>query len=124
MFASITVALIFGSGAERIRVVPSAVFIFLWSTAVYDFLAFWTWNNDGWLKKLGLLDFAGGTVVEIASGFSALAYAFVVGKRHGESHEFKPHSVSNVALGTALLWFGWFGFVGFIRGAPSRSRLI
>jgi Amt family ammonium transporter len=74
--------------------------MFVWSTLVYDFIAYWAWNSDGWLKKLGLYDFAGGTVIEIASGFSALAYAFVVGKRHGESHEFKPHSVSNVALGT------------------------
>ncbi|KAI9004959.1 ammonium transporter 1 [Hyaloraphidium curvatum] len=124
MFASLTVALIFGSGAERIRVVPSAILIFVWVTAVYCFIAFWTWNPDGWMKKLGVYDFAGGNVVEIASGFSALAYAFVVGKRHGESHEFKPHSVSNVALGTAMLWFGWFGFNGgSALGANDRATI-
>ncbi|KAI9002073.1 ammonium transporter 1 [Hyaloraphidium curvatum] len=112
MFASITPALIFGSAAERIRVIPSAVFIFIWATIVYDPLAFWAWGPTGWAKTLGVLDFAGGTVVHISSGFSSLAYAYVVGKRHGEGHEFKPHSVSNVALGTAMLWFGWFGFNG------------
>lgn len=75
-------------------------------------MAFWAWGPTGWAKTLGVLDFAGGTVVHISSGFASLAYAYVVGKRHGESHEFKPHSVSNIALGTGLLWFGWFGFNG------------
>lgn len=107
-----TPALIFGSVAERVRVIPAAIFIFLWTTTVYDFLAFWAWGPTGWAKLLGVYDFAGGTVIHISSGFSALAYAMVVGKRHGEQAEFKPHSVSNVALGTAMLWFGWFGFNG------------
>ncbi|KAI9029247.1 ammonium transporter AmtB-like domain-containing protein [Hyaloraphidium curvatum] len=112
MFATITPAIIFGSAAERIRIVPAAVFIFIWSTVVYCTIAYWAWGPSGWAKTMGVLDFAGGTVVHISSGFAALAYALVLGKRHGHKDEFKPHSASNVALGTALLWFGWFGFNG------------
>jgi Amt family ammonium transporter len=113
MFAAITPALIVGAAAERMRFLPCMVFIFFWSTFVYDFIAYWTWGPDGFLLKLGVLDFAGGTPVHIASGASALAYAILVGTRTGfGTEEFKPHSLSHVVLGTAMLWFGWFGFNG------------
>jgi len=113
MFAAITPALAIGSAAERARILPSIVFIFIWSTIVYDPIACWTWNPNGWSLKLGGLDFAGGTPVHISSGAAALAYAIVVGKRHGHGvDEFKPHNIANIVLGTALLWFGWFGFNG------------
>jgi len=113
MFAAITPALAIGSAAERGRILPAIIFIFIWSTIVYDPIACWTWNPNGWSFKLGGLDFAGGTPVHISSGAAALAYAIVVGKRHGHgTDDFKPHNVANIVLGTALLWFGWFGFNG------------
>ncbi|KAG9302072.1 hypothetical protein G9A89_021116 [Geosiphon pyriformis] len=113
MFAGITPALAIGSAAERGRLVPALVFIFIWSTLVYDPIAHWTWSVNGWSFQLGGLDFAGGTPVHIASGAAALAYCLVVGKRDGHGVEdFKPHNIANVVLGTALLWFGWFGFNG------------
>ncbi|CAG8610991.1 14167_t:CDS:2 [Dentiscutata erythropus] len=113
MFAAITPALAIGSAAERGRIIPMIIFIFLWSTLVYDVIACWTWNPDGWASKIGVLDYAGGTPVHIASGSAALAYAIVLGKRNGHgTDEFKPHNVANVVLGTSLLWFGWFGFNG------------
>ncbi|KAI8997557.1 ammonium transporter AmtB-like domain-containing protein [Pilobolus umbonatus] len=110
MFAALSPALAIGAAAERGRILPMIIFIFLWTTLVYDFVACWTWNPQGWSMKMGALDFAGGTPVHITSGFSSLAYALVLGKRHGE--DFKPHNISNVVLGTAFLWFGWFGFNG------------
>ncbi len=89
------------------------LFLFSWSTLVYDFVAYWTWAPNGWLRGLEVLDFAGGSPVHITSGFSALAYALVVGPRRTvDFKNVKPHSPSNVFLGTALLWFGWFGFNG------------
>lgn len=117
MFAALTPALAIGSAAERARLLPMIFFIFIWSTLVYDFIACWTWNSNGWSFKLGGLDFAGGTPVHISSGFASLAYALILGKRRGhgsitKAHEFKPHNMSNVVLGTAFLWFGWFGFNG------------
>ncbi|KAI9025237.1 ammonium transporter AmtB-like domain-containing protein [Phycomyces nitens] len=114
MFAALTPALAIGSAAERGRLLPMVLFMFIWSTVVYDPIAYWTWNPNGWSAKLGGLDFAGGTPVHISSGFASLAYALVLGKRqgHGHSNDFKPHNMSNVVLGTALLWFGWFGFNG------------
>ncbi|CAG8692175.1 4358_t:CDS:1, partial [Racocetra persica] len=113
MFAAITPALAIGSAAERGRIVPAAVFIFIWSTIVYDPIACWTWNSEGWAAILGTLDFAGGTPVHIASGTAALAYCLIVGKRHGHgTDEFKPHNIANVVLGAVFLWFGWFGFNG------------
>jgi Amt family ammonium transporter len=113
MFAAITPALAIGSAAERGRILPAIIFIYIWSTIVYDPIACWAWNPNGWSFKLGGLDFAGGTPVHISSGAAALAYAIVVGKRHGHgTDEFKPHNIANVVLGTALLWFGWFGFNG------------
>ncbi|KAJ9076257.1 ammonium transporter [Entomophthora muscae] len=113
MFAAITPALAIGAAAERTRMLPSAVFILLWSVLVYNFVACWTWSPNGWSAKLGGLDFAGGTPVHITSGFAALVFSFMVGRREGHgTEEFKPHNMSNVLLGTALLWFGWFGFNG------------
>jgi Amt family ammonium transporter len=111
MFAIITPALITGAFAERKSFNAFVVFAFLWSTLVYLPLSHWVWNVDGWLFKLGVLDFAGGTVVHISSGVAALVAALYLGKRiRAESERFEPHNVTYVVLGGALLWFGWFGF--------------
>lgn len=110
MFAIITPALIVGGLAERVKFSSFLVFITLWATFIYDPLAHWVWGG-GWLEKLGVLDFAGGTVVHISSGVAGLVAAIYLGKRaeHG-SKSIKAHNVPFVLLGTALLWFGWFGF--------------
>jgi Amt family ammonium transporter len=111
MFAIITPALITGAFAERKSFRAFVVFALLWSTLVYLPLCHWVWNVDGWLFKLGVLDFAGGTVVHISSGVAALVAALYLGKRiRAESERFEPHNVTYVVLGGALLWFGWFGF--------------
>ena len=111
MFAAITPALIVGAFAERIRFRSLLIFVVLWSTFVYSPVAHWVWNPDGWIKMLGAIDFAGGTVVHISAGVSALAAAIVLGPRvNREKIEAKPSSVPFVILGAALLWFGWFGF--------------
>lgn len=111
MFAIITPALITGAFAERIRFKSFLIFMLLWVTFVYDPICHWVWAPGGWLRKLGALDFAGGTVVHIASGVAALACAFVVGKRRGYGKEdMKPHNLTMTITGAALLWFGWFGF--------------
>jgi Amt family ammonium transporter len=112
MFAIITPALIIGAFAERIRFRTLIVFVLLWSTLVYDPIAHWVWNPDGWLHKLGSLDFAGGTVVHASSGFAALAAALVVGRRIGfkKGEVTEANNVPLTILGVALLWFGWFGF--------------
>ena len=108
MFAVITVALITGAFAERQRFKAFAIFAVLWSTLVYSPIAHWVWGG-GWLSELGALDFAGGTVVHISSGVSALVAALVIGKRFGDE-PIDPHDISMTVLGAALLWFGWFGF--------------
>jgi len=111
MFAVITPALIAGAFAERIRFPAYVVFILLWSTLVYDPVAHWVWADDGWLHKLGALDFAGGTVVHVAAGSSALVCALVLGKRTGFPHErHVPHNLTMTLTGAGILWFGWFGF--------------
>jgi Amt family ammonium transporter len=111
MFAIITPALITGTFAERMKFSTFIVFTLLWATLVYDPLAHWVWGKGGWLGSLGTLDFAGGTVVHISSGLSALAAALVIGKRRGFGHEpMPPHSLPFTVVGAALLWFGWFGF--------------
>jgi Amt family ammonium transporter len=111
MFAAITPALIVGAFAERIKFRSLLIFIVLWSTLVYSPVAHWVWNPNGWIHQLGAIDFAGGTVVHITAGLSALAAAIVVGPRmKRESIEQKPSNVPFVILGAALLWFGWFGF--------------
>jgi Amt family ammonium transporter len=112
MFAVITPALITGAFAERKRFKAFVLFSLLWATFVYDPLAHWVWGHGGWLGKMGALDFAGGTVVHISSGVSALVAAWVLGKRitHARGEEVEPHDIPMVVLGCALLWFGWFGF--------------
>ncbi|TIA19469.1 ammonium transporter-like protein [Aureobasidium pullulans] len=113
MFAAITVALAVGAVAERGRLFPCVIFMFIWTTVIYDPIACWTWNPSGWLYILGGLDFAGGTPVHIASGTAALAYSFVLGHRKGHgTHElnFRPHNVTHIVVGTVFLWFGWVGF--------------
>ncbi|GMA56724.1 hypothetical protein GCM10025858_12270 [Alicyclobacillus sacchari] len=97
--------------AERVKFASFVVFIVLWATIIYDPLAHWVWGAGGWLHALGVLDFAGGTVVHISSGVAGLVAALYLGRRaeHG-SGEIKAHNVPFVLLGTALLWFGWFGF--------------
>lgn len=111
MFAMITVALISGAVAERIKFAAWCVFVLLWTTLVYDPLAHWVWMVDGWLFKKGALDFAGGTVVHLSSGISALAILIFLGKRHGfPTERMAPHSLPLTMLGVGLLWFGWFGF--------------
>ena len=132
-FAAITPALIIGACAERIRFKSLLIFVVLWSTLVYSPIAHWIWNANGWLHVLGAVDFAGGIVVHIAAGLSALAAALVVGRRKGVVYwkdqlkaldqkgaskpanggaEFKPTNIPYVILGAGLLWFGWFGFNG------------
>ena len=111
MFAIITPALITGTFAERMKFSTFLVFTLLWATLVYDPLAHWVWAKGGWLSSLGTLDFAGGTVVHISSGVSALAAALVIGKRQGFGRDpMPPHSLPLTVAGAALLWFGWFGF--------------
>jgi ammonium transporter, Amt family len=125
-FAAITPALIIGACAERIKFRSLLIFILLWSTLIYVPIAHWVWNPDGWLRGLGAIDFAGGIVVHISAGISALAAALVVGRRKGcaipwknhmnavdqkdNANVFKPTNIPYVILGAALLWFGWFGF--------------
>jgi Amt family ammonium transporter len=126
-FAAITPALIIGAFAERIRFRSLLIFVMLWSIVIYSPIAHWVWNVDGWIRQLGAIDFAGGTVVHVAAGMSALAAALVIGQRrdvvimadardsrtgNGNGIEFKPTNIPFVMLGAALLWFGWFGFNG------------
>jgi Amt family ammonium transporter len=112
MFAIITVALITGAIVERMKFSALLIFSVLWLTLVYCPVAHWVWGSGGWLAKLGVLDFAGGTVVHISAGVSALALAMLVGPRRGfsEQEPMEPHNIPLVALGAGLLWFGWFGF--------------
>jgi Amt family ammonium transporter len=124
-FAAITPALIIGACAERIKFRSLLIFIVLWSIFIYAPIAHWVWNPDGWLHDLGAIDFAGGIVVHISAGLSALAAALVIGRRKGcripwkehmkaakeeNASVFKPTNIPYVLLGAALLWFGWFGF--------------
>ncbi len=111
MFAIITPALIIGAFAERMKFSAFLVFTLLWATFVYDPLCHWVWGIGGWLRNLGALDFAGGTVVHINAGIAALVTALVIGKRKNLDHNAPaPHNLPFVVLGTGLLWFGWFGF--------------
>ncbi len=110
MFAVITPALISGAFAERMKFSAYVIFILLWSTFVYDPVAHWIWGG-GWLGSLGVLDFAGGIVVHVTSGISALAAALIIGRRKGYLVEqMTPHNLPMTVLGAGLLWFGWFGF--------------
>jgi Amt family ammonium transporter len=110
MFAAITPALITGAYAERKRFGAFVLFTVLWSTFVYSPLAHWVWAPGGWLRELGALDFAGGTVVHISSGISALVVALLIGRRAVNGERLDPHDVPMTVLGAGLLWFGWFGF--------------
>ena len=111
MFAVITPALITGAFAERMKFSAFFVFTLLWSTLVYDPVAHWVWGSGGWLKEMGTLDFAGGIVVHLISGISALAAAVIIGRRKGYLREaMYPHNLPMTVLGAGLLWFGWFGF--------------
>ncbi len=111
MFAVITPALITGAFVERVRFKSFLLFSLIWMTIVYDPLAHWVWGKGGWLNNLGVLDFAGGTVVHIAAGFSALAFALVIGPRKGFGRfPMEPHNIPLTVLGAGLLWVGWFGF--------------
>ena len=136
-FAAVTVAIIFGAVSERVRIVPACVFMFIWTTVIYDPTAYWTWGARGWLKSLtclnslqdavpcglGAIDFAGGGPVHMASGFSALAYCLLIGQRKNPQNS-RPHNLTNVFIGTALLWFGWFGFNGASAfGATPRAAM-
>ena len=123
MFAIITPALIAGAFAERIKFSGYVVFISLWLLLVYSPVAHWVWHPDGWLFKLGAIDFAGGTVVHINAGIAALAAIIVIGKRKGFQKEaFVPHNLTMTVLGTGILWFGWFGFnAGSALGANSLA---
>jgi ammonium transporter, Amt family len=111
-FAAITPALIIGAFAERIRFKALLLFIVLWVTLIYAPIAHWVWGEGGWLKDMGVIDFAGGLVVHLSAAMSAVAAALVVGRRKGidASHESRPNNVPFVILGAAILWFGWFGF--------------
>jgi ammonium transporter, Amt family len=113
MFAVITPALITGTFAERIRFGPFLLFSILWAVLVYNPVCHWVWGAGGWLKNMGVLDFAGGLVVHLSCGAAALAAAIVTGVRKGYGHEkFIPHNLPMTLIGTGLLWFGWFGFNG------------
>jgi Amt family ammonium transporter len=111
MFAIITVALISGAVVERIKFSGLFLFSALWMTLVYSPVAHWVWGSGGWLARLGVLDFAGGSVVHINAGISALALALLLGKRRGfPTDAMEPNNIPLVVLGAGLLWFGWFGF--------------
>jgi len=112
MFAVITPALIIGAFAERMKFSAFLVFALLWTTFVYDPLCHWVWGSGGWMKQMGVLDFAGGIVVHTSAGIAALATTLIIGKRKGLNHTPSPHNLPLVVLGTGLLWFGWFGFNG------------
>ena len=124
MFAIITPALISGAIVERMKFSAYLVFMLLWATIVYDPLAHWVWGHGGWLGAAGALDFAGGTVVHMSSGFSALTLALILGKRKKSEggEELRPHNLPMTLIGVALLWFGWFGFnAGSACSAASPS---
>ncbi len=111
-FAAITPALIIGAFAERIRFKALLIYIVLWTTFIYAPIAHWNWAAGGWLKDLGVIDFAGGLVVHTSAGLSALAAALVIGRRKGltPNREMRPANIPYVILGASILWFGWFGF--------------
>lgn len=110
LFAAIAMAIVVSGFAERVKLSAFILFALLWTTLVYDPLAHWAWGG-GWASQFGSLDFAGGTVVHISSGFAALAVAWVIGKRAGfGQYSMEPHNIPMTLLGAALLWFGWFGF--------------
>ncbi len=124
-FAIITPALIAGAFVERMKFSAYVAFALLWTTLVYDPVAHWAWSEGGWLYRLGVLDFAGGTVVHLTAGVAALVCALVVGKRVGFPREkAPPHNLTMTVTGAGLLWFGWFGFnAGSALGANALAAL-
>ncbi len=125
-FAIVTAALVSGAIADRARFAAWMVFVPLWAIAVYAVIAHWVWGPGGWLFKLGVLDYAGGLVVEIVAGASALALALVLGPRIGfKKDAMRPHNLPFVLLGVGLLWFGWFGFnAGSALGANGTAAAV
>jgi Amt family ammonium transporter len=124
MFAIITPALIIGAFAERKRFKAFVLFALLWSLIVYSPVAHWVWGEGGWLRNMGVLDYAGGTVVHISSGVAALVAALVLGPRvRRESERFEPHDVRLTVIGAGILWFGWFGFNGGSAGAANEHAV-
>ena len=124
MFAVISPALISGAYAERMKFSAYVVFTLGWTTLVYDPIAHWSWAEGGWLAKLGAIDYAGGTVVHLSSGISALVCALVLGKRRGyPTTRHMPHDLTMTVLGAGLLWFGWFGFNAGAAGANGTAAL-
>lgn len=125
MFAIITPALVIGAFADRMKFSTFLLFIILWSTIVYAPIAHWVWGVGGWIRNLGAIDFAGGTVVHISAGISALAAVLVIGRRvelNSNGSDIKPHDIPMAILGAALLWFGWFGFnAGSALGASGLA---
>src|SRR5262245_31144780 len=128
MFAAITPALITGAFAERKRFGAFVLFTILWSILVYSPIAHWVWAGDGWLFKMGALDFAGGTVVHASSGVAALVVALLIGKRVVNGDRMEPHDIPMTVLGAGLLWFGWFGFnagsAGAANGLAANALLV
>ncbi len=125
MFAIITPALISGAIVERIKFSSYVLFILLWAIFVYNPLCHWVWGKGGWLARLGVIDFAGGIVVHISAGISALVAALVVGRRKGYPRaEFIPHNLPLAAIGAGLLWFGWFGFNGGSALAANKIAVL
>jgi Amt family ammonium transporter len=124
MFAVIAPALISGAYAERFKFSAYVLFTLGWTTLVYDPIAHWSWADGGWLAKLGAIDYAGGTVVHLSSGISALVCAVVLGKRRGyPTVRHMPHDLTMTVLGAGLLWFGWFGFNAGAAGANGTAAL-
>ena len=121
MFAAITPALAFGVVENRARILPAMVFLFVWSTLVYNFVTYWNWAPRGWAHTLGVLDFAGGVPVHTVAGMAALAYAIKLGPRpeFKSGAHVKPHNYVYILLGTAMLWFGWFGDNAGSEGAAN-----
>jgi len=124
MFAVISPALISGAYAERFKFSAYCLFTLGWTTLVYDPIAHWSWMPDGWLAKMGAIDYAGGTVVHLSSGISALVVALVLGKRKGyPAVRHPPHDLTMTVLGAGILWFGWFGFNAGGAGANGTAAL-
>jgi len=124
MFAVIAPALISGAYAERLKFSAYIVFTLAWTTLVYDPIAHWSWATGGWLAKLGAIDYAGGTVVHLSTGISALVVALVLGKRKGyPATRHPPHDLTMTTLGAGILWFGWFGFNAGGAGANGTAAL-
>ncbi|AAS53408.2 AFR037Wp [Eremothecium gossypii ATCC 10895] len=123
MFAMVAGTLMIGGSGGHARLLPMLVFLFWWVTLVYCPVACWTWNADGWLARMGVLDYAGGGPVHLTSGHAALVYALILDSRRGRRarrpRKFRPHSVTMVVLGTVFMWFGWFGFNGGTAGSPT-----